>query len=202
MVANNKKIVLIFISIVAVLGILVLNYYNRSIYGNDEESIKKIIYNTKLINRDEEDIYIIDIIDIGDSRFAGFSTQYGRTGLVQFEANEKGNYVYTSAELTESNMGNFVVWAHNINSKIDITEYEVESHKVDSNESDKNIYIIVADGTNGYTAKLTVNSKYYFEGDIPTGHRTMLVFEMPKTLENAYSYKLELFDLNGNKVEY
>lgn len=182
MLLKNKKGILILIVIVASIVVLVLINYNRPIYGNDEESIKHLIYDIELINKDSEEIYIVDTKDIEESRFVGFCTQFGKTGIIKFELNKDGNYVYIGAELRESEVGTFVVCTRNNN----------------INGSFKTLYITVTDETDGYTARLAVNDEYEFEGKIPTGKRTMLVFEMPEVSGDGYTYNFELIDLCEN----
>lgn len=198
MLANNKKGRLILIAVAICLGILILIYYNKPTYGNSEESIIELIYDSKLVNRDNGDVYIVDIKDIGASRIVGFCTTYGKTGLIQFEANDKGNYVRSGADVRNDEIGKFVAWVNNTSYKSDSKSMNNES---DSDGSFKTLYVLVAGKTEGYTAKLVVNDGYEFEGNIPKEERTMLVFEMPKTSASAYIFNLKLFDSNGNIID-
>lgn len=198
MLVNNKKGILTFIAVAISLGILILIYYNRPVYGNSEESIIELIYDSKLVNKDNEEVYIVDIKDIGASRVVGFCTKYGKTGLIEFQANDKGNYVRRGVELRNDEIGNFVVWVNNNSYKSNSKSMNNESN---SDGSFKTLYVLVAGKTEGYTAKLVVNNEYKFEGNIPKEERTMLVFEMPKTSASGYIFNLKLFDSNGNIVD-
>lgn len=193
-----KKFLAIAVVVLIVAGIVSLINNNRPVYGNDTEEIKKAIYKTELVNKENEAIEIVDIIDLGDSRFAGFCTEFGKTGIIEFEANKKGSYVYKSAEVQGKEVGTYVVSAENVYPDKDPTKLENRGEGVYLDESCQYLYIIVSNASDGYDVKLDINGDNY-EGVIPKGKRTMIVFEMPQG-QSSYTFNLKILDSQGNDI--
>lgn len=195
---RDKKVIGIVIALAVIaLGAVFLLNSNKVIYGNNENEIKEAIYKTELI-KSEELIDIIDVVDIGNSRFAGFCSNFGSTGIIEFEKNSRGKFEYKKAEVHGGQIGTYLAFVEDeVKENKELSKEKLKETK--ANEEKKNLYIIVSDAVEGYDIKLKVNEEYNFEEVIPVGERKMIVFQMPSG-EKEYVFDLEVVDSRGNKV--
>lgn len=195
---RNKKVIGIVIALgVIALGAVFLLNSNKVIYGNNENEIKEAIYKTELI-KSEELIDIIDVVDIGNSRLVGFCSNFGSTGIIEFEKNSRGKFEYKKAEVHGGQIGAYLAFVEDeVKENKELSQEKLKEAKAD--EEKKNLYIIVSDAVEGYDIKLKVNEEYNFEEVIPVGERKMIVFQIPSG-EKEYVFDLEVVDSRGNKV--
>lgn len=94
-----KKRNLIFFIIVIILVVgFPIYHFNNTLYGNDKESIVKVI---KSINGyEDKPIEILGIKDFNDVRIVGFLYN-NRPAYIEFYKNNKGNYKWRSIEVRQ-----------------------------------------------------------------------------------------------------
>ncbi len=95
MANKNKKILyVVLVIIVLILITFILNATNR-VYGNDEESILKVIRSIDGYN--SQPIQILEIKDIKNERIVPFLIN-NNPGYIQFTKNKTGNYEWKHIE--------------------------------------------------------------------------------------------------------
>lgn len=67
------SVLVIFVGVIVLVNAVIF-IANPKTYGNTEEEIIKAIYKTELVNKEQEAVDIIDIVDMGTTRVAGFCT--------------------------------------------------------------------------------------------------------------------------------
>lgn len=71
----------------------------QQLYGNDEESILKVIHSIE--GYENNSIEIIEIKDMNDRRFVGFLSN-NNPGYIQFLKNKDGNYRWQLIEVSDN----------------------------------------------------------------------------------------------------
>lgn len=196
---------LISVLVIFVVAVLVVNALtfisDPKIYGNTEEEIIKAIYKTELVNKEQEAVDVIDIVDMGTTRVVGFCTSMDKTGIIEFKKEKKGKFVYTYAETQQGDVGNYVQWFNNVYpEKAPKPEDHIkEGYAID--ESAQIMFIVIGNGIEKYDVILDVNETYEFNGEIQSGKPSMLSFEIPK-IEGAdsYNFALKVLDSQGRDV--
>src|SRR4051812_2160410 len=95
MVIKSKKILyVVLVIIILILITFILNATKRE-YGNDEESILKVIRSIEGYN--SQSIQILEIKDIKDERVVPFLIN-NNPGYIQFTKNKRGNYEWKHIE--------------------------------------------------------------------------------------------------------
>lgn len=205
MKSKMKQFTGVFITLLIFGGVILLfNAFmfisNPKIYGNTEEEIIKAIYNTELVNKTAE-ISIIDIIDKGTTRVAGFTINNEQTGVIALEKDKKGDYVYNSAEVRGGNVGNYVQWFENVYHEEGENSQECADHDHDIDESGEIAFIVVSTAGEEYEVNLKVNETHDLKGQIQAGKPTMLAFEMPDNqVAKSYNFDLDVIDEDGNNI--
>ncbi|WP_166244469.1 hypothetical protein [Paenibacillus turpanensis] len=94
---TNKKFALVTLTIIPFLVIIIF-YFNgtEQVYGNDKESIAKVIHS--IDGYENESIEILEIRDFNDLRMVGFLSN-NSPGYIQFAKNEDGNYEWRHIEV-------------------------------------------------------------------------------------------------------
>lgn len=91
-----KKKILLLVAVIAICGLIVTYWVNhRTIYGNDTESIIKVIESIDLY--ENSTINIIDMKDYGQYRIVAFLSNQNPS-YIQFRKDEKGRYKYQCSE--------------------------------------------------------------------------------------------------------
>lgn len=93
-------------SVVLVLVIALTFYYfnTKEIYGNDRDSIEKVI--SSIEGYKNQQIEILDIQDFNDYRFVGFLSN-NHPSYVEFYKNRKGNYEWRHIEMDRNDSFGF-----------------------------------------------------------------------------------------------
>lgn len=194
------SVLVIFVGVIVLVNAVIF-IANPKTYGNTEEEIIKAIYKTELVNKEQEAVDIIDIVDMGTTRVAGFCTSMSKTGVIEFEKDKKGKYVYAYAETYQGDIGNYVQWFNNVypEKAPKPEEHMKEGFAID--ESAQLMFIVIANGTEKYDVTLAVNETYEFNGEIQLDKPSMLSFEMPEIKgEDSYSFDLKAIDSQGNNI--
>lgn len=76
-------------------------YFNdaQQLYGNDEDSILKVIHSIE--GYENNSIEIVEIKDMNDRRYVGFLSN-NNPGYIQFQKNKDGNYRWQHIEVEEN----------------------------------------------------------------------------------------------------
>lgn len=203
MKSQMKQFTGVFITLLIFLGVILLVKSLMFIgdpktYGNTEEEIIKAVYKTDQVNRDEA-VNIIDIIDMGTTRAAGFCTSFEKTGIIEFQKDKKGKFGYTYGEVQTGEVGHYVQWFNNVypEKAPKPEEHSKEGYGID--KSAQIAFIVIGNGDEKYDVSLKVNDAYDFNGEIPLGTPTMLTFKMPEIPgAESYSFDLQVIDSEGN----
>lgn len=188
------SVLVIFVGVIVLVNAVIF-IANPKTYGNTEEEIIKAIYKTELVNKEQEAVDIIDIVDMGTTRVAGFCTSMGKTGIIEFEKDKKGKYVYAYVETYQGDIGNYVQWFNNVypEKAPKPEEYIKEGFAID--ESAQLMFIVISNGTEKYDLNLNVNETYDLNGEIQLGKPSMLSFEMAEIKgKDSYSFDLKAID--------
>ncbi|MGG1629591.1 hypothetical protein [Rossellomorea sp. NRS-1567] len=91
---NKKKITVLLTSVVVLVAAYAW-YQSTKLYGNDKESIVKVINSVE--GYVDKDIRIVQIDDFDDVRIVGFLANH-KPSYIEFAQNDKGNYVWKHIE--------------------------------------------------------------------------------------------------------
>lgn len=159
-----------------IIGITFLSETDR-LYGNDEQSIKKVIQSIE--GYEYQSIKILEIKDIYDDRVVGFLAN-NNPAYIHFSKNQKGNfewnYIKTSA-------GQFFATylIHITNEKADVFKFMVVTNE--KNDVAKLL--------------LDVNGKG-IEKDFHVKQNSVTWIDLPKG--STYNFKYKYFDENGKEL--
>ncbi|HFL2523227.1 TPA: hypothetical protein ACG3HB_003481 [Clostridioides difficile] len=170
-------ILIVFLLFFIVLLLIFSNKNTSVLYGNNRDLIKTaIVTRSPIIDR--EDIEIIDIVDIDESRIVGFSSN-GYLGVLLFEKDKNLNYVMNYYELDSHSESSFVINYDN-NSKIAI--------------------VVLSNGNKATNVEVTImNHKY--NKDIPLYKPSMFIFKDDLLKKkNHLSITINFFDSLGNQL--
>jgi hypothetical protein len=99
MAIKNKKILFVVLVILLIILITFILYATKREYGNDEESILKVIRSIDGYN--SQSIEILKIKDIKNERAVPFLIN-NNPGYIQFTKNKRGNYEWKYIEKREN----------------------------------------------------------------------------------------------------
>ncbi|MDQ0888874.1 hypothetical protein QFZ81_003962 [Paenibacillus sp. V4I9] len=94
----TKKNKIVYVVIAVILIAMFVIYFSKStnkLYGNDKESIQKVI--KSIDGYKDESVEILEIKDINDARVVGFLSN-NNPACIQFTKNQKGNYEWRNIE--------------------------------------------------------------------------------------------------------
>ena len=194
-----KKYRVAFVILLICGGVIFLN--NEKTYGNTEAEIMKAIYEMNKIDSAQEDVKVIEVIDMGTTRVAGFCTSLGKTGIIEFEKDKKGQYVYACGEIYQEEIRNYIQCFKNVYPEKATKPDEKNKDAVTKDESSQLVYIVIGNSNEKYDVTLNVNKAFDFNGEIPQGKPTMLTFKMPELQDsNSYNFDLRVIDSRGNNI--
>lgn len=149
-------------------------------YGNDKNSINKIIA------KKYDVIDIVDVIDYHNYRFAGFLSSNGKLGFAEFQKNKHNNYEwrYTAVQPASNGICSF---------------FETLPGDIKNDGSMQGVTITVSNNQNLAKVKRIINQQYTDEketnGTCPT--MVLLGVDIPENyFQPAYYY----YDTNGNII--
>lgn len=172
------------IKVLIIMGILLVAYFvyiNREIYGNDNESIIKVIQRKKY--SDNKDIIIVGVEEVDDFKIAGFFTS-GYPGVAIFEKNNKNNFCLKS-----------IKWEN----QIDNSPGSAASFIIDYGIDNK-AYIVISNGYEIVTTSLMLNDKYMYSEKMPLNEPSMVIFNIDNNIKGEFA-KFEAYDMNGEVVK-
>lgn len=96
---NNKRNALILLSFITIVLTIYLLNYEKELYGNDKESIVKLIHSIE--GYEKYSINILEIIDSEDVRIVAFLAS-NNPAYMRLEKNEDGNYYWNSIQVARN----------------------------------------------------------------------------------------------------
>lgn len=108
MILRRRKVMigLVLVICFAVLSAYYLSNSKEQLYGNDKNSILKVIHS--IDGYENKSIEILDIYDFHDSRGVGFLSD-NTPAYIQFARNSNGNYEWQHIETARDPFGMFVL---------------------------------------------------------------------------------------------
>ncbi|MGR3764131.1 hypothetical protein [Rossellomorea sp. NS-SX7] len=172
----QKKKITILIAAVMVLVAAYAWYQSTKVYGNDKESIIKVIKSVE--GYEDKDIHIVQINDFDDIRIAGFLADH-KPSYILFAKNDMGNYV----------------WKH-----IESNQEEAIAMFLPGRAIKKIMF--VANDENG-VAKMTVDiNGETLEQAFPPYEPSVTWVDLPESKDNGYEYRnYKYYDENGDLIE-
>lgn len=170
---KKAKRLLIIGAFLLLLGLFAF-YFNdtQQLYGNDEESILKVIHSIE--GYENNSIEIVEIKDMNDRRYAGFLSN-DNPGYIQFQKNKDGNYRWQYIEV-------------NVNEAFSVFAPEPLLFMIVTNEENKIAKM-----------QVSVNGQEIEQEFTPYEASVTWMFP-PKTGKSHYSYKY--YDKDGELIKY
>ncbi|MBM6618772.1 hypothetical protein [Bacillus suaedaesalsae] len=181
MVTKTNKVIFSFITLLFLFIFFIYTFpIFTETYGNDTESIKKVI--TSIEGYESDSIEILDIKDMNDNRIVGFLID-NHPAYIQFYKNKKGNYKWYHIQKSENQ--SFVPYL--------ITMIGEGSPSV--------LFIIVTTKENEISKlELGVNN-HIIEQDFILRENAVSWIELPQSDSNEFSYTWKYFDENGIEIK-
>ncbi|MDQ0878867.1 hypothetical protein QFZ77_007526 [Paenibacillus sp. V4I3] len=175
---SKKKIVYVLIAsiIIAVIVIYFSNSTNK-LYGNDKESILKVIKSIE--GYENESVEILEIKDFNDARVVVFLSN-NNPAYIHFSKNPKGNYEWRNIEKhAGQSFSTFLIHFH-----------------ISDDESSNSKFVIVTNQENNIAKMELEVNKQVIEQEFSVNQKSVTWIDLPKddTLEFKYKY----YDRNGN----
>jgi hypothetical protein len=172
----EKRKITILIAAVLILVASYAWYQSTKVYGNDKESIIKVIKSVE--GYEDKDIHVVQINDFEDVRIAGFLANHSPS-YIEFAKNNKGNYV----------------WQH-----IESNQNEALSMFLPGRGIEKIMF--VANGEND-VAKMTVDiNGETVEQTFPPHEPSVTWVDLPESKRDGYGYRnYKYYDENGDLIE-
>lgn len=154
-------------------------HFNNTLYGNDKESIVKVI---KSINGyGDKPIEILGIKDFNDVRIVGFLYN-DRPAYIEFYKNKRGNYKWRHIEVRyDETLSSFFLVLHN-------------------NISPKLMY--VSSHQNKITKMQVEVNGQKVEQQFPPNKASITWVDLPQTDKNGYTFRnYKFYDVEGNLIK-
>lgn len=167
------------ILVLTLLLVLIAAYaWNQStkVYGNDKESIIKVIHSVE--GYEDKDIRIVKINDFDDARIVGFLANH-MPSYIEFAQNDKGNYEWRHIE-------------SNQNEEIGMFSPGIGLKKIMFVTNDENDIAKMTVDINGETLVQT----------FPPYEPSVKWVDLPISKDHGYTYRnYKYYDENGNLLE-
>lgn len=174
---KNKAYVLTVVVI-----LIALFYFSINIgktYGNDKESIEKVIQSIK--GYENKSIDILEIKDIYDQRLVAFLSN-NNPAYIQFSNNEKGNYEWNHIEKSQDqSFAKYLI--HVPNKETVLLKY----------------MLVTSQENNIAKMELDVNGQV-IEQEFRVHQNSVSWIDLPK--DKALAFKYQYFDKDGNVIGY
>jgi hypothetical protein len=175
---NKKKLGTIFVTIILVDMISI--YYNntKELYGNDKDSIVKVIKSIE--GYEDKYIEILEIKDLSNLRIVAFLSNHS-PGYIEFYKNKEGNYVWRHIEVrSDESFSSFLI-------------------HLDNTDSPKFMFIT---NNENEVAKMQVNiNEHKLEQEFLPNQATVTWVDLPQTNKDHYEFrKYKFYDKAGNQI--
>jgi hypothetical protein len=172
----EKKKITILIAAVMILVAAYAWYQSTKVYGNDKESIIKVIKSVE--GYEDKDIHIVQIKDFEDIRIVGFLAN-DKPSYIEFAQNDKGDYVWKHIESNQD--GTLVLFTHG-----------KDLEKIMFMTNDENDIAKMTVDINGET----------LEQSFPLHEPSVTWVELPESKDGGYEYRnYKYYDKNGHLIE-
>ncbi|QPC45585.1 hypothetical protein [Mangrovibacillus cuniculi] len=170
---RNKSII---VSVIIVFSFISYYLYtSNKLYGNDKESIVKVILSIE--GYEDMEIELLEINDTKDDRIVGFLAD-NSPSYIEFNKDNKGNYVWRHIESSkDESFGIYILTKENPKMMF-VTNYdnEIARMQVDVNDST-------------------------LEQTFTPYQATVRFLDLPKTNQNSYEYRnYKYYDTDGNLI--
>ncbi|MCQ6563763.1 hypothetical protein [Paenibacillus mendelii] len=177
-----KKNRIFYICAAAILtAIFVLSFSDRTrpTYGDDRESIEKVIQS--IDGYENESIQILEMKDIDDVRVVGFLAN-NNPAYIQFTKNKEGHYEWRHAE--RSNGQSFATYL------IHVSKEESAAAK----------FMIVTNQENDIASmELGVNEQV-IEQEFPVNQNSVTLMDLPESNDGSYRFHYKYYDAGGTLI--
>jgi len=176
-VINMKTILLLIIVLIALVSVISNKLNSNEIYGNNLESIKKMILTIE--SYENTSIEILEIKDFGNDRIVGFLSDE-TPAYIEFSKNDAGNYCFVYTEMyTNNSFSTFII-----------------------NFSDNDSIAAVIKNRYNDIAKLelSVNSQV-IEQEFNTNQDSVTWIELPHCSTSNCRYDYRYYDINGVLID-
>lgn len=172
----TRKFIMIpvIIIIISLINVLIIN---KPLYGNELESIEKVI--KSIDGYENEEIEILDIRDINNDRIVGFLSN-SSPAYIHFWKNSEGNYKWNHIEKRKNQS---------------FAEYTIY---VPNNES-SDLKLMIVTNQNNEIAKMEINvNGYIIEQNFAVNQKSVIWIDIPQSSDNTYTWGFKYFDIDGN----
>ncbi|WP_211748175.1 hypothetical protein [Paenibacillus sp. Marseille-Q4541] len=154
---------------------------SKKLYGNDEESIKKVI--TSIKGYENESIEILKIQDFYDVRMVGFLSN-NNPAYIQFIKNHKGNYEWRHIEKSPNQP---------------FASYLIQES---NNEAESLYFMIVTNEANNIAKmQLRVNEQVVVQQEFNVNQKSVTWVALPKSKDETYAFKYKYYDKDGKIIK-
>ena len=178
---KNKKLLVIAILAVSVILYFVIPW-SKPLYGNDEESIIKVIRSIEGYGAESAIIEILDITDVREHRIVSllFNQSPAYAG---FTRNDKGDYRWSYFEVRK-----------------DESLSQFTTHVLDEDGAPQKMLYVANEDNKIAEIRMTVNGEVV-EIDIRPNAKDVVWVELPRAEEKTYRFDYAYFDEEGNEIE-
>lgn len=131
----KRRIVFFLTCLLLLAGLMFYIYEDKQVYGNDKDSIVKVIHSIE--GYENRSIKILEIIDFDDLRVSTFLAD-NSPGYIEFDKDKKGNYRWNHLEVAEDQtfatfdlFDRTLLYVTNDDNEIARMEVEINSEKVE-----------------------------------------------------------------------
>jgi len=176
---NSIVYILAAIVLIAILAIYFSNNINK-LYGNDKESIVKVIKSIE--GYEDESIEILEIKDIYDERIVGFLSN-NNPANIKFSKNQNGNYEWNYIEKSEGQSFNsFLI-------------------HVSKDESNVSKFMVVTNQENNIAKMELGVNKIVIEQDFNVNLKSVTWIDLPETNDGYSTFNYKYYGKDGSLIE-
>ncbi|MDQ6421650.1 hypothetical protein RB620_19680 [Paenibacillus sp. LHD-117] len=177
-----KKNSKVYISIIVILiAIFVIFSLDNSIkqYGNDKESIEKVI--SSIEGYENDSIEILEIKDIYDMRVVGFLSN-NNPAYIQFFKNQKGNYEWRHIEKSvNQSFASYLIQESN-------------------NEAKLLKFMIVTNQANVISKMQLGINEQVIQQEFNINQKSVTWINLPESKGDTYTFKYKYYDKDGKLI--
>lgn len=178
MVIKSKKILFVVLAVIVIVLMIFIFSDAKREYGNDEESILKVIRSIDGYN--SQSIRILEIKDIKNERVVPFLIN-NDSGYIQFAKNKRGNYEWKHIEKVEDQ--SFASYLVNL-----------------QGEELPNLKILFVTNEDNEVAKVEIDvNGQVFKKEFKVHKNSVAWINLPKLKSAGYKYKY--YDENGKLIK-
>lgn len=179
MLLKKNSMIIAIIIILIVISVIFSLESSKKLYGNDKESIEKVI--TSIEGYENETIEILEIKDISDVRVVGFLSN-NNPAYVQFFKNQKGNYEWSHIEKSENQS---------------FATYLIQES---TNRAKFSKFMIVTNQANDIAKMQLGINEQVIEQEFSVNQKSVTWIDLPESQGDTYTFKYKYYDKEGNLI--